>query len=88
MLILTRCKDETVVMRLNGHRVVVVVREIQGRKVRIGVEASREVRIVRGELECAEGTCYRCLGSGVNKRGPKRDCSYCGGTGKDTSKEV
>ena len=48
MLTLTRREGEIIKI---GHDCVVVVRRIKGREVRIGVEAPREVRVVRGELD-------------------------------------
>lgn len=47
MLVLTRSVDEEIV--INGNILVKVVR-IAGNQVRLGIEAPKEVRIVRGEL--------------------------------------
>lgn len=47
MLILTRKKDETMVV---GHDVRVKVLGVSGNQVKIGIEAPREVSIMRDEL--------------------------------------
>jgi len=47
MLILTRKKDETMVV---GHEVRVKVLGVSGNQVRIGIEAPREISIMRSEL--------------------------------------
>ncbi|HCS13984.1 MAG: carbon storage regulator [Zetaproteobacteria bacterium CG06_land_8_20_14_3_00_59_53] len=47
MLILTRKKDETMVV---GHDVTVKVLSVSGNQVKIGIEAPREVSIMRDEL--------------------------------------
>jgi carbon storage regulator len=49
MLVLTRKPDEKVVFS-NGITVTVV--EVQGNRVRIGIDAPDQVRIRRGELAC------------------------------------
>ena len=48
MLVLSRKVDETIHI---GDDIVVRVQKIQGDKVSIGVQAPRETRILRGELE-------------------------------------
>jgi len=48
MLVLTRRKDEKIV--IDGLISVKVV-EVRGNSVRLGIEAPREVRVLRGELE-------------------------------------
>lgn len=53
MLVLTRRKDETIVFKIDdgrGEPIVVTVCKIQGDTVRVGIEAPREYRILRGEL--------------------------------------
>lgn len=50
MLVLSRKKDETIV--INGD-ISVMIFEIRGDKVRLGVEAPREVPINRGEVQAA-----------------------------------
>lgn len=47
MLILTRKKDETMVV---GHDVTVKVLGVSGNQVKIGIEAPRDVSIMRDEL--------------------------------------
>ena len=47
MLVLSRMKNETIV--INGNIRVTVV-EVRGDKVRLGLEADREINIVREEL--------------------------------------
>ena len=50
MLVLSRKKNESIV--INGN-IVITVAEIRGDKVRIGVEAPKEVPVWRGELYVA-----------------------------------
>ena len=50
-LVLTRKDHETVVIDIGGERIVVtVVRAVNG-KARLAIDAAKEVRILRGELE-------------------------------------
>lgn len=48
MLVLSRKEGEQLVI---GDNIVVTVSRIAGNRVSIGIEAPRDVRIVRGELE-------------------------------------
>lgn len=48
MLVLSRKEGERLVI---GDNVVVTINRISGNRVTVGIEAPREVRIVRGELE-------------------------------------
>lgn len=48
MLVLSRKEGEELVI---GDNIVLTVTRISGNRVAIGIEALREVRIVRGELE-------------------------------------
>ena len=48
MLVLTRKETEQIVI---GDDIVITVNRINGNRVAIGIEAPREVSIVRGELE-------------------------------------
>ena len=50
MLVLSRKKNESIVINNN---ITVVVVEIRGDKVRLGVEAPAEVPVHRGEIEAA-----------------------------------
>ena len=50
MLVLSRKKNEKIV--INGDIVLIIV-EIRGDKVRLGIEAPREVPINRGEVQDA-----------------------------------
>lgn len=56
MLVLSRKKDEAIVMRIPGHEDIrlTVVRIDNMNKVRIGVEADKDVVVLRSEL--ASGT--------------------------------
>ncbi|MFY9277976.1 MAG: carbon storage regulator CsrA [Caldicoprobacterales bacterium] len=47
MLVLTRKKDESIMI---GHGIEVVILGIDGDKVRIGIEAPRDVTILRKEV--------------------------------------
>lgn len=53
MLVLSRKKDETIIMRIPGHEDIklTVVRIDNMNKVRIGVEADKDVVILRSELD-------------------------------------
>jgi carbon storage regulator CsrA len=51
MLVLSRKTDEKIVI---GDDIEITVTQIQNGKVRIGVQAPKEVRILRGELVNAE----------------------------------
>ena len=48
MLILTRKKNETIQI---GDEIVITVIRVSGNKVRLGVSAPREMRVMRIELE-------------------------------------
>ncbi len=48
MLVLSRKKNEKIVI---GDNIVVTIVQVQGDRVRLGLEAPREVRIIRAELE-------------------------------------
>ena len=58
MLVLSRKKDETIIMRVPGHEDIrlTVVRIDNMNKVRIGVEANKDVVILRSELETKKET--------------------------------
>ena len=47
MLVLTRKADEQIMI---GDDITVTVVRVRGNKVRIGIEAPRHVRVMRGEL--------------------------------------
>jgi carbon storage regulator CsrA len=47
MLVLTRKQKESIKI---GDSIVVTILRVQGQSVRVGIEAPREVRVVRGEL--------------------------------------
>lgn len=51
MLVLTRRTDEAIVIRnSNGQEIRLVVVDVRGSKVRLGIEAPPEVRIARSEI--------------------------------------
>ena len=52
MLILTRKKNETIQI---GDGISVTVIRVSGNKVRLGISAPRELRVLRVELEAGEG---------------------------------
>jgi len=51
MLILSRKEDEAIIIKLpNGDQIDVIVTQINGNQVRLGVDAAQDVEIVREEL--------------------------------------
>lgn len=50
MLVLSRRRDESFVIIVDGRRVVVTVVEIRGDKVRLGITAPKEVPVHRREV--------------------------------------
>lgn len=51
MLVLTRKVREAVLI---GHDIKVVIDSVDGQRVRIGIEAPKDVKILREELEVVE----------------------------------
>jgi len=52
MLVLTRKKDETVVLRMmDGTCVNIKITDIRGNRVRVGVDAPKSVSVDRGEVD-------------------------------------
>lgn len=51
MLVLSRKIDETVILTINGTRVVVQVVRVLGDKVRLGFKAPDDVTVHRGEIQ-------------------------------------
>lgn len=51
MLVLTRKKDEQIVI---GDNIKITLLRVQGNSVRIGIDAPRDIRILRGEVSSAE----------------------------------
>lgn len=50
MLVLSRRKQERITI---GHDITLVIVEVRGDKVRLGIEAPRDVRIMRTEIDDA-----------------------------------
>lgn len=50
-LVLSRKKGQAVILEVAGHRIRVLVHEIQGPKVRLHIHAPQEVRIHREEVQ-------------------------------------
>jgi len=50
MLVLTRKQDQRIVIQHGDEKIIVVVGKIQGSKVSVGIEASSDVSIWRGEI--------------------------------------
>ncbi len=48
MLVLTRKANQTIQI---GNDITITVLRVQGNQIRLGIEAPRQVRVVRGELE-------------------------------------
>jgi carbon storage regulator CsrA len=53
MLVLTRKQTEQLLI---GHDITVTVLSVQGNRVRIGIEAPGDVRVLRGELASWTGS--------------------------------
>lgn len=51
MLVLTRKQKESIKI---GDSIVITILRVQGHSVRVGIEAPREVRVVRGELSASK----------------------------------
>jgi carbon storage regulator CsrA len=51
MLVLTRKQKESIKI---GDSIVITILRVQGQSVRVGIEAPREVRVVRGELSASK----------------------------------
>jgi carbon storage regulator len=57
MLILTRRRDEAIVIRNRfGTEIRLLVVDVKGNKVRLGIEAPADVNIVREEVDSREST--------------------------------
>jgi len=56
MLVLTRKLQETIQI---GDNVTLTVLKVKGNTVRIGIEAPKEVRVIRGELPPKERTTFQ-----------------------------
>ena len=54
MLVLSRKTDETIILRIPGHEDIrlTVVRIDNRNKVRLGIDADKDVVVLRSELEC------------------------------------
>lgn len=50
MLVLSRRKDERILLTVNGEEIEVTVVRIDANKVRLGIQASDKVTILRAEL--------------------------------------
>jgi carbon storage regulator CsrA len=51
MLVLTRKQKESIKI---GDSIVITILRVQGQSVRVGIEAPRDVRVVRGELSATK----------------------------------
>ena len=82
MLVLARCRNEAVLIRLpSGESITVKLLEIDGSQVKLGFEAPKEIRIARAEIAGTDRDrpaqklerCERC--KNVMIQGKK--CMYC-----------
>jgi carbon storage regulator len=53
MLVLTRQKNQKIIVEVGGLRMTITLADIRGDKVKLGFEAPREFKIIRQELEGA-----------------------------------
>ena len=51
MLVLTRREDDSVILETSDGLIEVTVENIDGQQVRVGFEAPKSVKILRGELK-------------------------------------
>ncbi len=65
MLVLTRKADEQILI---GDNIKITLVRVRGNAVRIGIDAPRDVRIVRGELEARFGGLRFGGGCGIGNR--------------------
>jgi carbon storage regulator CsrA len=56
MLVLTRREGDSVILETSDGPIEVTVEDINGQQVRVGFEASKSVKILRGELKEPERT--------------------------------
>ena len=51
MLVLTRKAEEKIVIGKGSNQIVITILRIQGDKVSVGIEADKDVSVLRSELE-------------------------------------
>lgn len=68
MLILTRRPGESVLV---GQDIIITVTQISGQQVRIGIEAPKEVKVLRAELKCEFEQRALCSTANVGVRAQK-----------------
>lgn len=51
MLVLTRKRDERLVLIAGNERIEIVFKDLSGSRLQVGIEAPRSVKIIRAELE-------------------------------------
>jgi carbon storage regulator CsrA len=61
MLVLTRKVDEQIMI---GNDIKITLLRIRGNQVRIGIDAPREMRVLRGEIDPLEATAKTTSGTG------------------------
>jgi len=54
MLVLTRKRDEQIVLHLHNETIRIQVVTVEGNRVRIGIEAPQDIKITREELAVAQ----------------------------------
>lgn len=54
MLVLSRLKDESIIITTpQGDKIEIVITEVSGHKVRVGIEAARNISVHRKEVQDA-----------------------------------
>jgi len=51
MLVLSRYQGEAIVIQIGGERVRIAISQVQGNRVRLGIEAPKSVQINREEIQ-------------------------------------
>lgn len=56
MLVLTRNEEQSLIFRVNGIEFNVAILQVRGNKVRVGIDAPKEVVVIRSEIDHETGS--------------------------------